>query len=506
MGIGKSSARKHRSGAAGPSRWHLFALGSISTFLLGVFSLGQFATRPQAVVELRLANTASEPAASGIRDPAIVAGELAAGFRQDPTRPDDPLWQAGARVANSELSLLSRAEITFDRSQSTGPIVRIVWNETHLRALGMTDSYQASPVATFASAGHAYAKAITDHVRQHATSLHAAKSKELEETTAAIDRLEQGLGELMEQLGEQTQDVVTPVSYQVPSAHDGAQRRPVNRPNGLMINEFAAPSAEQLRDQLVKLHNRRQQLLSSLPPMHPDVLELERQIADLGARLDQLSPMAGGPRFHDVSAEMPNNAASQERINELTNRLETLQHKQASLISEWHSRMGVLTELKRDRDALLQAQRLALQDSMQMARLDLASVESVSIQNEIIPRRWGILAMCLLGCAIIAGGSLTAWGARCQATFGSADELRKSLGVPIIGTLVSTEAGAVSRESRRRVSFRRMVFVCEMFLIVAAIWVAMVAIADGEFRGLLVANPLQAIIETAPRSWHLLIN
>ncbi len=515
---------RSRSGSARPrstgqSRWHLFALGSLSVFLLGLFLLGDAATSPSAVVELRLA-TQREAPLTGASDPADIATDLASHLRPDPTRDSSELSPA----VNPRLELLKYASISVDDSGNGAPVVRIVWSAEQVATLRLQANSSQDVAASFTNAGHAFAQVISEQARGQANLAHTASSKLLDETTHAIDRLEQNLQELLERKLHSEHEV-SPVSYQsgysspAPTGSSTVQaprRHDLLQP-GLLLNDFAEElaaiqDAEILRDLLIQLKGNRERMLLHKTERHPDVLNLKDQISYVEKRLNELpiTPLTiqnnNVPRVQDVSAGMTSaDAEGTERVEELLAQLQSLQKGQESLFSEWRSRMMTLSQLKQERNQQLQAERSALELCVQLADAELATVESVELNREIVPARWGLIAGFLVFGAVIAGGSLAGWGTRCASTFASVDDVRKSIAIPLVGTVASTELDSVPAAARSRRLFRLATFACEMFLVVTVLWIIVLAIADVEYRALLLESPLTALLETCARSWQLLL-
>lgn len=485
-------------------------MGAFSVFLLGTFVVGDAATQPQAVVEVRLTTAMQEPGLLSASDACAIAGELAAQLRPDPTIPAVSDGEFDARLA-----LLKQAQITFDQSESAGPLVRIQWQ-------GALAS-NIETAAELANAGHAFAQAVTQQARESAAASHLASGELLDDTTDAIYRLERSLEELIESKLS-ADDTVLPVSYQTlmpptTTVHSGPRIRPANahqQPPGLLINDFAGElesiqDAERLREMKMRLIGERAQLLQDKTERHPDVTRKDAQIEYVQQKLDSLpvTPLNGrgnGPHLQDVSASTSvGEPVNSQRLEQLIAKLKFMQQGRESLFSEWRSRMITLNQLRQERDQLLRAERLALANRVNLAEAEVATVEDVRLSREIVPRRWAIIAGFLVFGSVIAGGSLASWGKRCAATFASISDVRKTAGIPVMGTIVSAETDALPRAARSRKLFRLAIFACEMFLLVTVLWIAILAIADLEYRALLIDNPLAALLETCSRSWNLLL-
>ncbi len=505
----KPTARRRRGTPAGTSRWHLFAMGAFSVFLLGTFLLGNLATAPVVVADVRLAPTLGHGHAG---DASTIAGELAAQLRPEPTTPDP-----AAAEWMDRLALLKQAEITFDQSESDGPVARIQWKASAMRNGGLNSQ------AEFANVAHAFAEEVSARARREAATMHTASSKLLQETTAAIESLEQGLEQLLESKLS-TESNVFPISYWTESSPPSRQAsRPVIRDNGgrqqppgLLINDFArelesVQDAERLREMKMRLISERSQLLQDKTERHPDVIRKDAQIEYVQQRLDSLPvvPLESqqtGPRLQDVSARMNGDSeVTSQRLEELISQLQTLQQGRESLFAEWRQRMTTLQQLREARNEQLQAERAALENCIDLTQAELATVENVRLSREIVPSRWAMIAGMLVFGSVVAGGSLAGWGKRCASTFASVDDVRKTAGIPLMGTLTGTEADVMPRAARSRKMFRLASFACEMFLLVTVLWIAVLAIADVEYRGLLTESPLSALLETCSRSWQLLL-
>ncbi|MDA7979219.1 MAG: hypothetical protein MPJ50_10690 [Pirellulales bacterium] len=516
MRSSQATANRRSPATAGSSRWYVFAIASLSVFLLGIFLLGDAASSSQAEVELRLITKVENGAVGRSFDSRAIAQELAAELRPDPTR--DVSADLAAEL-DENLALLRVAEIRLDQSESPGGLVLIRWSAASKLQLETELPSSEDFAARLTNASYAFAKAISNRARQHAASHHLASGERLHETTSTINRLEQNLEQLLESKLT-TGGIVSPISYQtslpgMENAKTQNHRKPMSEPPpGLMINDFAGElastqDAERLREMKLRLINERTQLLQDMTEKHPDVLRKDKQIAYVQERLDAL-PIAplnalhgSGPRFQDASAEF--GSASSERVDELMGRLQSMQQGQETLLAEWRSRMLTLNQLKQERDEQLKAERLALTDCVNLAGADLATVESVRLSREIIPGRWALIAGVLVLGSVVSGGSLVSWGKRCAATFASVEEVRMSAGIPIVGTISSTEADVMPPAARSRRMFRAVTFLCEMFLAVSVLWVIVLAIADAEYRALLLDNPLVALLETCARSWQLLL-
>jgi hypothetical protein len=261
----------------------------------------------------------------------------------------------------------------------------------------------------------------------------------------------------------------------------GASPLPKFRGSQPARKSAANPRWQQLNDQLTELKTRREDLLNRLMPVHPDVMEVDDQIAVLSRRLalERLPAEAPAP----PGAAEGVDAADGDLAEYLSS--ERQRHQQsasayAEILARWQA-------AERDLHAALEGERQAAQRLAEIKApiVPMAAMPSPTVTSLPMPApsasghaskapRQGsqplALAVLLIALAVAALAAIKLARSSTDAVFANAAEVSAVLAVPVVGIIPAAEMASYELTGGSR--FRRGTQFLAEILLALAVFVA----------------------------------
>jgi hypothetical protein len=350
-----------------------------------------------------------------------------------------------------------------------------------------------------------YATVYQQRIAQYLTHELALAREELQQAQYEHGQIEQALKSLVDEL--------LPAEGQQPISQRGRPLlRPVSASDDRIIHRVSdAPLPESPRDQaersLAELRQRREELLRSMTPEHPDVQQLSQWIAELEARLaGGEAPALGAPQpvFPAAPARSPGAADASSTLPGSSSRPPA--HPDQLRFQQWLARQATaaarrkeLQEQARRSEASLIEARAAEQTAWQRclehrgARLTRIDLLSAQPRLNHSAWRWQLLLTALVS-VVVAGGAV-ALASVGEKTLTSLSEAQQRIAAPVVGCLPSPRRRGVTPPAVARRCAQAARGLCELIVVSLAISLVVALVRQPHLLQGLWRDPLQALMQ-----------